>query len=249
MANRPQKLDLLRECNDQQIPPREFMGIFCNRCRNSACANAGWSGGKWVDRMLTQVDRLLDHPQFADPSTEKFDPLRKLDFRELNEALVLRTKADPWGGPEVHLADPSAETSSNRIVEDAVRALSASRSGVQPEVAQPPAPPVPEPPVAQPTAPEPPPVRRNPAYFKTDSPPEAVAPPPPQPKMAPVPVAERMVNTPFPQEGVMLDGSPPPAHAPTNAGGADPWAPPPSANPSNNKAIRVSVGAKVKMGG
>ena len=245
MANRPQKLDLLRDCNDQQMAPREFMGIFCNRCRNAACVNAGWSGGKWVDRMLTQVDRLLDHPQFADPNTEKFDPLRKLDFRELSEAVALRTKADPWGGPEVHLADPARETASNRTVEDAVRALSASRSGVQPEVVQPPAPEPPDAPPPEPAAP----VRRNPAYFKADAPPEPVA-PPPQPKAAPVPVppTERMVNTPFPQEGVMLDGSPPPPPS-TNTSVADPWAAPPSATPSNNKAIRVSVGAKVKMGG
>jgi hypothetical protein len=246
MANRPQKLDLLRECNDQQMAPREFMGIFCNRCRNAACVNAGWSGGKWADRMLTQVDRLLDHPQFADPSADRFDPLRKLDFRELSEGLVLRTKADPWSGPEVHLADPERETASNSVVEDAVRALSASRTGIaEPEPARPAPPP---PPAPEPPPPEP---RRNPAFFKADQMPEAPPPAPqPQPqKPVPVPLMERMVNTPFPQEGVMLDGSPPvlPTASPTSGG--DPWAPPPSSNPSNNKAIRVSVGAKVKMGG
>jgi hypothetical protein len=230
-----QKLDLLRDCNDQQIPPREFMGIFCNRCRNASCVNAGWSGGKWVDRMVTQVDRLLSHPNFADPSADKFDPLRTLDFREVSEAVVIRTKADPWAGPqEVHLADPGVETSSNRIVEDAVRALSASRSGVE-------APPPRVEPIPDPTPPPPPPAppvpeRKNPSHFRA---PEPEPTPPPR-----VPVTERMVNTPFPQGGMMIDGSPPPTNAPS---GVDPWAPPSSA--TNSKPIRVGVGAKVKMGG
>lgn len=243
MANRPQKLDLLRECNDQQIPPREFMGIFCNRCRNAACVNAGWSGGRWVDRMVTQVDRLLDHPQFADPNAEKFDPLRKLDFRELSEALVLRTKADPWGGPEVHFADPSRETASNQIVEDAVKALAASR-GVSPRPEPEPTPPKVEPPPE--SKPEPKPERRNPAYFQQkDSAPAPVEPPREPPKAIPVPLSERLVNTPFPSEGVMIGGGPPPASP--SSGGADPWAAP--APSLSNKSVKVAVGAKIKMGG
>lgn len=241
MANRPQKLDLLRECNDQQLPPREFMGIFCNRCRNAACVNAGWSGGRWVDRMLTQVDRLLDHPQFADPNTEKFDPLRKLDFRELSEAIVLRTKADPWGGPEVHFADPDRETASNQIVEDAVRALAASRG-----VAPPPEPKPAPPPKVETSPPEPKPERRNPAYFQQDPAPASVEPPREPPKPVPVPLAERMANTPFPAEGVMIGGGPPPA-PPSPVGATDPWAAPPS-SPSN-KSVKVAVGSKIKMGG
>ena len=80
------------------------------------------------------------------PDVNPGDKTSEQKFKELNEALVLRTKADPWGGPEVHLADPAREMASNQIVEDAVRALSASRSGVQPEVAHPPTLPTPPPP-------------------------------------------------------------------------------------------------------
>lgn len=240
MPERQHKLDLLRDCNDQQIPPREFMGIFCNRCRNASCVNAGWSGGKWVDRMATQVDRLLSHPNFADPTADKFDPLRSLDFREVSEAIVLRTKADPWAGPqEVHLADPGVETSANRAVEDAVRALSASRTGVEP-----PPPPPPKADPEPPAVPEAPPLRKNPSHFQSSDPvpPPQTSPSPPQ-RVA-VPIAERMVNTPFPQGGVMIDGSTPvPSHT------VDPWAPAPSAATPSGKPTRVSVGAKVKMGG
>jgi hypothetical protein len=246
MVDRNQKLDLLRECNDQQIPPREFMGIFCNRCRNASCVNAGWSGGKWVDRMVTQVDRLLTHPNFADPSADKFDPLRSLDFREVSEAVVIRTKADPWAGPqEVHLADPGVETSANQIVEDAVRALSASKAGVDPA----PSPPVQAPPVQAPPVQAPPvqaPPRRNPSHFQsTDYPPQPQTPQTPPQKVA-VPLTQRLANTPFPQEGMMIDGSPPATETPPSS--TDPWeAPPPS--PTNSKPMKVSVGSKIKMGG
>lgn len=34
---------MLNECNDQKVPPREFKEMFCKRCRNQTCANAGWS--------------------------------------------------------------------------------------------------------------------------------------------------------------------------------------------------------------
>lgn len=226
------------------------MGIFCNRCRNAACVNAGWSGGKWSDRISTQVDRLLDHPQFADPSADRFDPLRKLDFRELSEGLVLRTKADPWSGPEVHLADPSAETASNSVVEDAVRALAASRGATPqppraelPKVDPPKVDPTPraEPPKPVHVEPEP---RRNPAYFQAPSAPTEPEKPAPRPVLPP---NERAVNTPFPSGGVMIDGSPPPSptpNAPTPGG--DPWAAPPTS--PGPKPIRVTPGSKVRMG-
>jgi hypothetical protein len=240
MDNRQQKLDLLAGCNDQHLPPREFMGIFCKRCRNAACVNAGWSGGLWVDRMATQVDRLLVNPNFADPRDSKFDPLRELNFREISEALVLRTKADPWGGPEVHLADPTEGTSANRSVEDAVRALSASRMGAAPPALIEAAPP----PTPAPVVPEPPPARRNPSYFLDEAAPEPVKPAAPA-KPAPTPPDAHAVNTPFPEEGVMIGGPP---TTPMRSGPAvDEWAPP-VADPSK-KALKVAVGARVKMTG
>jgi len=40
------KQDLLATCNDRGVPPAEFKGFFCSRCRNPSCINAGWEASQ-----------------------------------------------------------------------------------------------------------------------------------------------------------------------------------------------------------
>jgi hypothetical protein len=186
MSNRiERKLDLLQDCNDQHVPPKEFMSIFCKRCRNGGCVNAGWSGSTWSDRMATQVSRLLINPNFSDPSDSKFDAVRDLDFRHISEPV---RGSDPWevSTNQIHLVDPERQTNRSTEVENAVRALSETRS----------------PPVVTPKAT--PPVRPNPRHYSVEDPPSAST-----------TVSQREVNTSFPAEGLMLDGGSPANPQPT----------------------------------
>jgi hypothetical protein len=57
-----QKNDLLSSCNDQNIPEKDFTGMFCRRCKNRSCERAGWAFSSWDERINTQVDRLILNP-------------------------------------------------------------------------------------------------------------------------------------------------------------------------------------------
>ena len=74
------KKDYIYECNDKKLPVVEFMQIFCNRCRNSACQRAGWGKSMFQNRMSTQVERLLENPNFADLENPKYAQIREVDL-------------------------------------------------------------------------------------------------------------------------------------------------------------------------
>lgn len=217
------KPDLLNECNDQKVPPRDFKETFCKRCRNQNCVNAGWSSSTFDERVRTQVDRLLVNPLQARPEDTRFDPIRAMHFVEVAAAISIARRADPWAGPGVHLAEPDPDTVRSQVVEDAVSRLAEVRgrrapTSVSVEVEEPPVPV--EPPAPVEVAP-------------------AVPPPPAHPK--PVMVAPpAMINTAFPDEGMMIGGDQPPRIPPAQPE-ADPWAPKPKMNV-------VQRGAKIRMG-
>jgi len=227
MSNRiTRKLDLLQECNDQGLAPKEFMSLFCKRCRNGNCVNSGWAESSWSDRIATQVSRLLTNPAFADPADPNFAPIRDLQFRNVEAPIVL-LGGDPWAGPgrQVHLAEPPKETNRYPEVENAIAARAEARNptprrAVEASVLSAPTPP---------TSPVPQqPQKANPRHYTAD-------------KGGPSPGRE--ANTAFPSEGMMLDGSPPPPPGVRSSSGEDPWAP---TAPAPKK---VAVGAKIRMGG
>jgi len=198
------KPDLLNECNDQRIPPREFKETFCKRCRNQNCVNAGWSSSSFEERVRTQVGRLLTHPLQAQPDDPRFDHVRAMHFVEIAAALSIARRADPWVGPGVHLAEPDPETAKSQVVEDAVSKLAEARGRRLPTVIA----------IQEEVSVEEPPV-------------EDVPPLPPRPSVPkPLPVALG-INTDFPEEGVMIGGGSPKVSAPVSE---DTWAPKPKVN-------------------
>lgn len=220
----PHLSDLLGECNSEHLPPAEFKNLFCQRCRNQSCGNAGWSGSVWTERMSTQVDRLLNNPIIADGADPKFTNVRALRFLEIAPPLVINSR-DPWEGPGkgvVHLAEPDQQVATALAVDAAVKALT-GREVRAPEPA--PSLPVAPPPVVVVTPPTPLPI---------------VVPPP---RAAPASPPVRTINTEWAEEGVMIDGSPVEAQRPVPQVAVDPWAP--AAPP----AKVVSAGARIKMGG
>lgn len=194
------KPNLLDECNDQKIPPRDFKETFCKRCRNQNCSNAGWSSSSFDERVRTQVDRLLINPHRARPEDTRFDPIRAMHFIEVAAAIAIARKADPWAGPGVHLADPNPETVKSQVVEEAVSRLAETRGK------KPPAPTIVAVDTESPASPDPEPAPRPPAPEKPTS----------------------SINTEFPEEGVMIGGGSVPSNpTATSVSEADPWAPKP----------------------
>jgi len=233
MSNRlGRKLDLLQDCNEHHVPPKEFMGIFCQRCRNHDCVNAGWAESTWEDRMATQVSRLITNPNFGDPNDPQFRDVVNLDFRHLSEPLVV----DSWDRPQAHLVLPERQTSQPADVERAIQALSEARGKPAPAETAPAQAPV-QAPARAPVPPAPvraiqEPARPNPRHYTADTPPTTPSTP------------QRDINTAFPAEGLMLDGSPPTPDSISGTPGGDPWAAP----PPTNQPRKVPVGARIRMG-
>ena len=103
MRNKHATEDYWDECTiGNQMPPKEFEQRFCRVCKNQECHRAGWGESRWVERMSTQVDRLLDNPNFADPRDPQYRHIREHDFPDLlREAIrveIIEQKGD-WSIP------------------------------------------------------------------------------------------------------------------------------------------------------
>lgn len=103
------KSDLLYECNDQGKSSLEFESMFCNFCKNTRCVRAGWSKTSWEDRINTQVQRLILHPNIQlKESSSRWDGI--VDF-ETNTV-------DPsWGSPQNIIITPTQHASMDKIPE------------------------------------------------------------------------------------------------------------------------------------
>lgn len=96
--------DFWNECFEPQhgVPPKNFEQTFCRVCLNPECVRSAASGTRWVRRMATQAERLLENPQFADPNDPKYRDLRSIDFPSaLREAMRLEiaTRRGDWSVP------------------------------------------------------------------------------------------------------------------------------------------------------
>ncbi len=201
------------------VPEKEFREIFCNRCKNPRCELAQGGDSRWANRMITQEDRLLRNPKFADTKDPKYDKIRLQNFLSLvNEAIELNTQesAADWdlkwdsAQPEMFVS-----TQEPKPVEE--KAIPQAEILVEEKIE-----------VIVDKTPDP--VTVPDQVIREESPIK--------------PTRVSFLNTPFPSEGVMVDGSPVPTQVPKpQLPPEDPWAVP--KKPTNV----VPVGAKVVMGG
>jgi len=94
--------DLWDQCYDNRVSPNDFSRMFCRICRNPECGRSGVNKSKWVERMSTQVARLLEDPQFTDSKDPRFQHIREKDFKDMfMEALRLEvaTRRGDWETP------------------------------------------------------------------------------------------------------------------------------------------------------
>lgn len=104
MAN--QLPDLWSECFDgvaqKEMSPQSFKQMFCDGCMNAGCRNSKGAGMKWVQRIRTQVNDLVDNPVIADPNDPRYREIVSQDFRPVVEeaiSLHLSAKKGDWTVP------------------------------------------------------------------------------------------------------------------------------------------------------
>ena len=213
--------DHLYECNDKKLPAVEFMQIFCNRCRNSACQRAGWGKSVFQNRVSTQVERLLENPKYADMGNPKYAQIRAIDFPDmLQKALRLEIsdRKGDWCIPEIAVTDGVVEKAKGQTtdsVDEAIKKLAEAKGNEAPDL----------------------PDRHEAEQEKFDQETETIMvkneatedPPRPPGKVV-------NMNTPVPSEGIMLGE---PVEKKTES---DPWAVP------TKEDTLVEPGAKIRMG-
>lgn len=111
--------DLWGNCFEpgMNMPPKEFERTFCRVCRNQECDRSAGSKLLWVQRMTTQVDRLFENPNFADPNDPRYADIRAVDFPSaMREAMRLEisSRNNDWNVP-------SDEDASRMVAEMAAR--------------------------------------------------------------------------------------------------------------------------------
>lgn len=132
------KYDLIGECNDHHLPIQDFIGAFCQRCKNPECDRAAWGDSLFADRVNTQADRLLHRPLFAAPDDPAFASIRAMHFQDMLEQAMQLEIADrrmDWQIPEIHVTDGRqvvATPDTTKIVDDAVRRLATAQGRTPP---------------------------------------------------------------------------------------------------------------------
>lgn len=217
------KRDFITECNTDRLPFKEFMAAWCQKCRNSACRNAGWGTSKWISRMATQEDRLLNNPFFADSEDPSFDYVREVDFPDLLKQAVrleIASRNNDWEIPAEEEVDKKVEDQKLHSAPELDKtAISSTEHGVEEDG-----------------------ISQVPPDSSDDLPENSSEIPPLPSDSSPVP-PRFMGNTPFPSEGMMVDGSVPVDSTPVEAAQPeDPWAP-------KTDERKVKVGATITLGG
>jgi hypothetical protein len=142
--------DFWNECFNPAmgLSPESFTSAFCNRCMNLECSRSAAQGTRWQRRVATQEDRLLNHPQFADPNDPRWRGVQQEFKNLLRQAISIEisTRQGDWSVP-----------SEQQVAVEAARLVEATRGFVPEPAPEPLQPPVePEPPVEPAPQPEPP---------------------------------------------------------------------------------------------
>ena len=97
--------DLWNNCYDGEhrkaMTPEVFKQTFCDACMNSGCTNSKGAGTQWMKRMLTQEDRLLNNPQFADTDDPRFSGFAEMNFKNMMQEALAIEIADRKGDWEI----------------------------------------------------------------------------------------------------------------------------------------------------
>jgi len=86
------KKDLFLECNDKRIPEKDFIGQFCNYCKNTSCERAGWGFSSWDERIGTQMERFFYAPVVKIDEASQYNFLTDFDVYRDNGVIEV------WGG-------------------------------------------------------------------------------------------------------------------------------------------------------
>lgn len=92
--------DYLSECNDHNVPVRDFQASFCARCFQPECSRSLHGKMKFDQRVATWEDRLFDQVPRMKENDPRYLPIAGAEFRTLGVPSV--TSVAITGGSEWH---------------------------------------------------------------------------------------------------------------------------------------------------
>lgn len=81
---------------------------FCVICRQPKCGHAKFGDSEWLQRMLTQEERLLNNPRKAPPNDPLWEMVSKMNFEDMMRQAIRMEIADRRGDWQV--PDLSSDT-------------------------------------------------------------------------------------------------------------------------------------------
>ena len=100
--------DLIRECNDQNIPEDDFRRAFCNRCFNKECERSSFGGDRFAQRTSTWVERLFTDVPKMRPEDSRFKTLSAQNFIDVPVGRLHEVGGSDWIDP-LNPATPAPE--------------------------------------------------------------------------------------------------------------------------------------------
>ena len=91
--------DLIRECNDQNIPEEDFRRAFCGRCFNKECGRSSFGGDKFAQRTSTWVERLFTDVPKMRPEDSRFGDLSAQNFIDVPVGRLHEVGGSDWIDP------------------------------------------------------------------------------------------------------------------------------------------------------
>jgi len=121
-------MNFFHECFQAQfqLTEQEFRGTFCQRCKNQDCELAEWGDSDWVDRISTQVERLLTNPLFANPNDPRYQALQQIPFADMAHRayqLEIADQKGDWEIPEILVTDGQSEVADREVTSAVDRAV------------------------------------------------------------------------------------------------------------------------------
>lgn len=214
--------DFLNECNDHDVPFRDFEAHFCARCLNKDCTRSNAGKSKFEHRIGTWEQQMFTDVPTMDGEDPRLITLQAKKFKGIEP------------GPPPEVGQSSAWTDPRDLPDPA---------DLEHLPVNPPAPVIEQPEPAMVLPPEPALVTQLPALDEQVE--ELLAEPvPDNPAPAPSPntLPQFLMNTPS-NSGQMLGNRTPPAKVPQK----DPWAP---KEPAKTDGLEVvESGARIRFGG
>lgn len=94
-----EKRDLLRECNDQQVPLEDFARQFCDRCLQAECSRSQHGKSRFEQRITGWQDKLFAKPPRMDLRDPRYDLIQGKKFLEIPAGPIPEIGRGAWTDP------------------------------------------------------------------------------------------------------------------------------------------------------